>query len=330
MKSLVALVFMTAVATATPAPGVIAIELDRDQIGYHHFLNPLPLSDAEPGGLIVPQNPPAHWVAMGFRAGDVIRYIDGQPAEERILIRDGINMFELVRGGKSVIMRVLVHGPAIEQSALKETDFADILKRLADPDPHSTMVTKNGAPSGVRITDLMLHFDLELAIGDIVRTIDGKPIRSDAELVSALQSLRVGRTDIALERYGRAVTIELTRQAPSDFSKIKKLTGNRFEVPKAIVDTLDTDPWLMSRKAETVPVVANGAVQGVRVYKLETDSLLAALGFLDDDIILDVDGHPVASLEEALSTAHELAGATTVPVHVQRKGKKLTHTYVIR
>jgi S1-C subfamily serine protease len=326
-----ALLVTSTIAAAAPKPTLVNVEVERDALGYQSFLSQLPAAEVEPGGLLVPQQPGAHWLAMGLKPGDVIRYFDGTPAADRIMVRDGVNVFEIVRNGKPIVLRVLVHSPSTETSTLRETDFQDVLKRIVGPDPHSTVVkNKAGAITGVRVTNMLLGFSVELSVGDIVRTIDGKPIRSDAELVAALQTLRVGRTDIVVERYGRTVTIELTRLAPSDFSKIKKLATNRYEVPRAIADAIDNDIWLLTRNIETVRVVAKSEVRGVRIYNIANDSLVAALGFLNDDIILDVEGRPVATLEEALAVARDLTSAATIVVNVQRDGRKVPITFVIK
>lgn len=322
-------VLVAATAAAAPTMPVVNIEVERDALGHSFFLQ-AGAAEAEPGGLVVPAGAGPEWTGLGLKPGDVIRYRDGSPAAEHIIVADGMTVFDIVRNGKPMLVRVIVHGSPFEQSTLKETDYHDVVKRISNGDPHSTPVTSNGKPSGVRITDSLLSFDLELSVGDLVRTIDGKPITTDAELVNAIRAIPVGKTTIAIERFGRPVTIEITRVASADFSTIKRISSAKFEVPRAIVDAIDNDPQLVVQKVETTPFVQGGEVRGVRLYKLEQDSLCAALGLQNDDVILDVDGKSVATFADAIDTARALSHTQNITVNVQRKNRRMAILYTIK
>ena len=322
---LLAVLFSSALAAAAPTQ-VITVEVDRDTIGYGHMVDELPTADTEPGGLLVPADAGPHWLAVGLKPGDLIRFHDGTPATDRLMLGDGLTMLELVRNGKPVLLRLTIHGPAVETATVKESDYHEILKRLARPDQHATPIKDaNGAPSGVRVVDLLLHFDLELAQGDIVRTVDGKPVVTEAEFVAALQNLRVGQTDIELERFGRHVTIQLTRVAPIDLTTITKVSTTKYEVPRSLADTIGEDPQLIAKQLDVTT-----EARGARLTNIAPGSLCAVLGLANEDIVVDVSGIPIVSYLDALHAVRKLASEDKITVNLLRKNKKLAITYTIR
>jgi S1-C subfamily serine protease len=320
----VVVLFWSSLAAA--APQVITVEVDRDVIGYGHMIDELPAAETEPGGLLVPADAGPHWLALGLKPGDLVRYHDGTPATDRLMLGDGLTTLDVVRNGKPVMLRIVIHGPAVETSTVKESDYQDVLKRLARNDPHATpLKDAKGTPSGVRVVDIMLHFELELAIGDIVRTIDGKPVRTEAEFIAALQNLRVGQTDIEVERYGRNVTVQLTRVAPLDLKTITKLSATKYELPRALADAIAADPQLLGHNLET-----SEQGKGVRLSNIAPDSVCAALGLANEDIVVDVEGLSVATYMDALHAVGKLSGEDKITVNILRKNKKLAITYTIR
>lgn len=323
------LLFVAITAAAAPSPTLTVVEVNRDQIG-DLFTPEFPAAEDEPGGLFVPSDADPSWFAIGLRTGDVIRFLDGVPAAGRIMLRDGLNLLEIDRNGKSIVLRVLVHGPATDTKKLTPTDFDELVARLAKPEPRSTVVHRGKTPSGVRITDFTLEFRMNFELGDIVRSIDGKPIVSDQALVAALTNLKVGTTLINVTRHGRAVTLEVTREAPLDLSTVKRISATRYEIPKLLADAVQDDLFVVTQKLETVPVVARNKVRGVRVYNIQGDAPAAAVGLQNDDIILDLEGRSIATIGEGAAALRAIAGLPRFTLHIERKGKPLAITYVIR
>jgi S1-C subfamily serine protease len=185
-------------------------------------------------------------------------------------------------------------------------------------------------PSGVRVTNSLLALYIDCDVGDLIRSIDGQPIRTDAELVAALRALRVGITEIALERLGRAVTLTIVRKAPLDLTVIKKLTPTRFEVTRAFADAIKGNTDLLARKLKATPHIKNGIRHGFTVFDIKPDAPAAALGLVDGDIVLDVDGNRIDSYSDVRQATEQLEHVASLVVHIERKGKPVTLTYVIR
>jgi S1-C subfamily serine protease len=330
MHAITLLLLLVAVtATAAPAPKLVVVEVTRAKIG-DLTMTELPASEAEPGGVLVHAGADPVYFAVGLRAGDVIRYVDGTPATGRVYLRDGVTMLEIERYGAPLLLRVLIHGPPTDTKQLSTTDFEDLIARLAQAKTRSTVVRRGDIPSGVRIIDFILELQLGLEIGDIIRSIDSKQIRSDAELVSALQSLTIGPTYIKLERHGRPITLELTRDEPIELSRIKKLGATRYSIPRSVIDALGRDPFVAVRKLDVVPVVAKNVVRGVRIYNMKSDAPAALIGLQNDDIILDVEGRSIASISQASTALGALADLERFTMHLERNGKPLTLAFMIK
>jgi type II secretory pathway component PulC len=284
---------------------------------------------AEPGGFEVPAHPAPEWTALGLVAGDVIRYINGQPAGDRMMMGEGVTMLEIDRRGKRVFLRVVVHGKPVRALTLTQHAF-DRIVEISKGTDLATPVQQGPRTSGVRILDMLLSLHAVLSPGDIVRTIDGTAILSQAELATALQNLRIGTTAIAFERDGREIRLEITRNAALDFTQIKKHGATKFEVPRQIVTAIDADSELVTGHVKLVPATSGGKLHGVRLVDIEPGSLCAALGLVDGDIVLDADGRSLDSMEDAFRAEMELANEPTITLHVERRGKPLSLVYSIR
>jgi hypothetical protein len=321
------LVITAAVAQAAPTQ-VVDIEVDRAQLAASW--STLPEHDLEPGGAIVPANADASWFRIGLQANDIVRSVDGDPVKSLDEPSDGLTIFELDRNGRRVLVRVMIHGKDAVKAELSESTFQDILDRFADPDPRVTPVRDKRGPSGVRVADFFLGIHLELERGDIVRTIGGAPVLTDAAFVAAIKQLPVGFTEVIVERYGRRVAIELTRIAPIDRATIERISATRFDIARATFEALHEDANVIEKQVEVVPRVERGVTTGLRLAKVDPGSLCAALGLQVDDVLLEIEGRSVGSFDGVYAVRAHLLNAPQVTVKLERKRKRIAITYVIR
>ncbi len=123
------------------------------------------------------------------------------------------------------------------------------------------------------------------------------------------------------------MTVE--RDAPIDPKTIKRISPTRFDIPKATATTIEEDIHLIHRNMEYAPVVHAGAVRGLRLFNVESDSLCAALGLQNEDVLLDIEGRTVGSLD-LYDAMRLLVGTPQFTIHVERKHKRIAITYVVR
>jgi hypothetical protein len=319
-----------AAPSRAPAPTVIVVEVDRSKLNYVAFLTKLPQATAEPGGFEITAQAPKEWFLLGLEVGDVIRAENGRPVEDRLIVGDGLLLLDVIRKGKLVMLRITVYSKPTDTHVLKPQAMDSLVDLTNQPGERSAPVQRNGVPSGVRVIDTILTLYLDVTIGDVIRTIDGNPIHADAELSTALQNLRVGKTDIVLERQGRPVTLTIDRKARLDLSKIRRVNATSFEVPRSIVDAIDAEPMLLTRNIKLLQATSNGQLHGWRLFEVPADSLCAAVGLQKDDIVLDVDGMTIDTDEQAFRASGAFGTATSLTVHIVRKGKPVAINYTIR
>ncbi len=317
-------------AAPDPKPQVIHVELEHKQLGTRLVASSLKQAAVEPGGLEVAATSPADWFLLGFKPGDVNTTENGSPVGERMYVGDGIHVFDVLRNGKPLMIRVVIH-PAIRRTrTLDEDRFDKLVQHVKDATDTRVVPVKNKQGiSGVRVVDTLIGLYMDTEVGDILRSIDSTPIVSDAQLTAAIENLRVGTTEVALDRGGRPVTLTLIRKAPLDLTQVKKLSATRYEVTRVFADAISNDTDILSRKVTVAPRIKNNKPQGFTIYDIQPDSPAAKLGFVDGDIVIDVDGRTIDTLDEQVDTRTELESATKLDVHIERKGKPVTLTYVV-
>src|SRR5271170_4346512 len=102
------LLALARVASAAP-PTVIQVDVDLERLDREVDLK---FSDSEPIGLAVTADAGPYWREIGCKAGDVIERIDGDPVSTlQTTLSEGVHTLDMVRGGKPVLLRVVVHGP---------------------------------------------------------------------------------------------------------------------------------------------------------------------------------------------------------------------------
>jgi S1-C subfamily serine protease len=320
------LLVWTSVAIAAPGTTVVNLEADLDGLDRWSAWRQLPQAEDEPGGIAVDTDP--KWAKLGLKAGDVIRTENGQPVSSELMLTEGVLLLEIERAHRPMILRVVLHGDPAHQVKLTADEFTDLVAHT-NKRPLSRTVIANGRPSGVRIIDDMLHIRARLFVGDIVRTIAGTPIVSDSQFTAAMQALRIGTTDIELDRDGRRVTVTVEREASVELASIRKRNDSAFDVPASVRDALKEDFMMFTRRVRVIPSVTNGKVHGVKLLEIEPGSLYDALGLRDDDTIVDVDGHSVDNFSDAIRTHTALEKADKITVHLVRRGKPFAIVYSV-
>jgi len=320
------LLVWSTVAIAAPSTPVLNVDVDLTKVDRWSAWHSLPQATDEPGGITVDDSP--KWEKLGLKPGDVIRAQNGAPVGEELDVREGIVLLEIERAHKPVIVRLTMHGDLEHHDKLTADEFAALISHT-NSKRQSVPVRANGRPSGVRVVDETLFMHTRLHVGDVVRTVDGAPIASDTEFVAALQALRIGTTEMVIERDGRRVTIAIEREASIDFAKIRKRSDVAFEVPAAVRDGLKDDFLMFTRKVRIVPAVTNGKVHGVKLLDIEPGSLYDALGLRNDDTVVDVDGQSIDNMNDAIRTHTALEKADKITVHVVRRGKPIAVVYSV-
>ncbi|MBS3906338.1 MAG: DegQ family serine endoprotease [Syntrophaceae bacterium] len=158
-----------------------------------------------------------------------------------------------------------------------------------------------------------------LASGDIIKSVEDKPVKNVSELVKEIQKKKVGqKLKLGIVRDGKATTIEITTSAMPDKAELEKekegeeKLGARFQ---------ELTPQLAARFRIT------GIKQGVVVIAVEDGGFADEMGLQEGDVILEINRKKIESLkdfEKAMKDANVEKG---ILFHIHRKGSSFYLTF---
>lgn len=199
---------VTSVVSAAP-PTVIQVDVDLEKLDRESDLK---FSESEPLGLAVTLDGGRYWQQIGCKVGDLIQRMDGDPTStSQSGFSEGVHSVELLRDGKPVLLRVVVHGPQLRTVHLTASDAADVVTRIDRSGAGAIAIPLKHA-QGVRMIESRLDSGLELRPGDIVLAVGERAMATEAELIDAMKNIAAGHTNVTLRREGRTLTVTGERE----------------------------------------------------------------------------------------------------------------------
>lgn len=86
----------------------------------------------------------------------------------------------------------------------------------------------------------------------------------------------------------------------------------------------------LKRQIRIRPLLHDGESEGLLLYNIQQNSFFHTLGFQSGDVLKQVNGNAVVSLEEAFKIYQTLQDATSVKILLSRKGKEREIIYRLR
>ena len=160
-----------------------------------------------------------------------------------------------------------------------------------------------------------------LASGDIIKSVDDKPVKNVNELVKEIQRKRVGqKIKLNLIRNGKEMTIEVTTTAMPDSPESQKERER------------ETEEKLGARIQELTPSLASryrisGIKYGVVVIGVEDGSLAEEMGLQEGDVILEVNRKKIESLKDYDRAMKDANVEKGILFHIHRKGSSFYLTF---
>jgi membrane-associated protease RseP (regulator of RpoE activity) len=151
--------------------------------------------------------------------------------------------------------------------------------------------------------------------GDIITTVDGKPIHTDDEMTDLLASTPIGKTlDVVYLRDGETKTTKLTTISRAELDSLNTAYRTRPE-GRGQFGYEDGD-------AERV------AIPGTRMFGVRLGGILSnrpadMAGVKSGDIVIEFDGIPIRTSDEFLSRVRRALPYSTVKLVVMRDGERL-------
>lgn len=103
-----------------------------------------------------------------------------------------------------------------------------------------------------------------------------------------------------------------------------KVDGNKVTISKAKVDSTLQDLNQVIQQARMVPNYENGQVDGFKIFGIRNGSIFQDLGLQNGDVINNINGTQIDSLEKALPMLQLLKTESSYTIDVTRKGSKQT------
>jgi len=168
--------------------------------------------------------------------------------------------------------------------------------------------------------------------GDVIVSVNGKPIHDGGELIGIVTSTPVGNAlNVGVEREGKhenlkVVVGDLSHIFPKEFGNPNEESEKNAE--GATVSFGMQIQSLTEQQRETLGVKAKG---GVQVVAVEPDSFAYDIGLQQGDIIVSVNRHEVTSKEDITKLRDTLKPGDAVQFRVMRRsgrGSDWAGTYV--
>jgi general secretion pathway protein C len=99
---------------------------------------------------------------------------------------------------------------------------------------------------------------------------------------------------------------------------------NLCTVDRSFVEKLMSNPAMLAKQARIVPSQKDGETQGFKFYGIRRGSLPKLLGLKNGDMLTEVNGEEMKSVDQAMSLAMKLRRASNLQVTLVRKGKPMS------
>jgi general secretion pathway protein C len=111
---------------------------------------------------------------------------------------------------------------------------------------------------------------------------------------------------------------------------VKKLDETRYDIDRALVEKILSDPTVAARSARIVPSVKDGKSNGFKMYAIRPNSLFAKIGLQNGDTITSINGLDMSSPDRALEVYTKVRSASSLSVSVIRRGQPVNLDYSIK
>jgi general secretion pathway protein C len=110
---------------------------------------------------------------------------------------------------------------------------------------------------------------------------------------------------------------------------VRMVAANRYEIEKSVIDQTLGNLNVLATQARIVPSFKNGAANGFKLFSIQPNSLYAAIGVENGDVIQRVNGYEINSPEKALELYQRLKESQHVTLELERAGQVIRKEYNI-
>ena len=158
--------------------------------------------------------------------------------------------------------------------------------------------------------------------GDIVLSINAKPVKDSQDLIALVADLPVGKTaSLRVDRSGELTDLKVNILNRVDFYKDDPTvvgTTKSVEVKEGQEKTISDFHFGFTTRAPINTEKTFAAGHGIVVVNVEADSFAADLGLEGNDIIESINRHPINSKEDIDKVRSMLKPGDPVAFHIFR------------
>ncbi len=110
---------------------------------------------------------------------------------------------------------------------------------------------------------------------------------------------------------------------------VRKVTDNRYEIDKAVIDSSLSNLNSLATQARLVPSFKNGVANGFKLFQIQPGSLYSSIGIENGDVITRINGYEINSPDKALEIYSKLRESSHVTLELDRGGQNIKKDYSI-
>lgn len=158
-----------------------------------------------------------------------------------------------------------------------------------------------------------------LVSGDIIKSVDDKPVKNVNELVKEIQRKKVGqKVKLTVIRDGKPITIDVTTTAMPEKIETAK---EKEEEERLGAKVQELTPQLASRYG------ISGIKKGVVVIGVERGSVADEVGLQEGDVILEINRKKIENLRDFDKAVQDMSLEKGVLFHLHRRGSSFYVSY---
>jgi serine protease Do len=158
-----------------------------------------------------------------------------------------------------------------------------------------------------------------LSSGDIIKSVDEKPVKNVNELVKEVQRKKVGqKLKLRIIRDGKPTTIEVTTTAMPEKAELAK---EKEEEEKMGARVQELTPELSARYR------ISGIKHGVVVVSIEEGSLADEIGLREGDVILEINRKKIENTKDFEKAIKDIDVEKGIVFLLHRRGSTFWHSY---
>jgi len=157
--------------------------------------------------------------------------------------------------------------------------------------------------------------------GDIIKSVDEKPVKNVSELVKEILRKKVGQpVKLSIIREGKEMTMDVTTSAQPDKPEAARQKENGGE-EKLGANVQELTPQVAARYG------ISGVKNGVVITGVGDGSAAEEIGFQEGDVILEINRKKIESLRDFERAMKDASLEKGILFHIHRKGSSFYKSY---